>query len=149
MDQHTAPHRNFLLKKEIGSYGVDMRTILRSLDTVLAEGAPVPRHDELEDVTLFLRGHIALLIPEVEDLAWTLPKNDSVRCAAMAGVREAERKTGPGAGAGSGLVSAFRYAQQLARVCRMLVQHYGQLQAMGEAMKHPESAAQATPRRAH
>ncbi|UQA93490.1 DUF6415 family natural product biosynthesis protein [Streptomyces halobius] len=59
-----------------------MRTILRSLDAVLAEGAPVPRHDELEDVTLFLRGHIALLIPEVEDVAVELPKGDSVRGAA-------------------------------------------------------------------
>ncbi|MEV0369927.1 DUF6415 family natural product biosynthesis protein [Streptomyces sp. NPDC050636] len=132
MDQHASLHRNFLLKEEIGSYGVDIRTILRSLDTVLAEDAPVPRHDELEDVTLFLRGHIALLIPEVEELAWALPKDDSVRCAALAGVREAQRKTGPGAGAGSGLMSALRYAQQLARVCRALVHHYGQLQVMGE-----------------
>ncbi|TJZ53026.1 hypothetical protein FCH28_17880 [Streptomyces piniterrae] len=141
MDQQTSLHRNFLLKEEISAYGIDMRTILRSLDAVLAEGAPVPRHDELEDVTLLLRGHIALLIPEVLELAWGLPADDAVRCAALAGVREARRKTGELAGAGSGLVSAWRYAQQLARVCRALVHHYGQLQALGEVSGHVDEGA--------
>ena len=125
----------------MSAYGIDMRTILRSLDTVLADGAPVPRHDQLEDLTLLLRGHIELLIPEVQYLAWELPKDDAVRCAALAGVREARRKTSELAGAGSGLVSARRYAQQLARVCRALVHHYGQLQALDGA---PQGADEGT-----
>ncbi|MFJ3811578.1 DUF6415 family natural product biosynthesis protein [Streptomyces sp. NPDC090073] len=66
----------------------------RLLDQDAQESAPV----ELETLSLQLRGHIQLLIPEVRDKASALPKSDIPRACALACIGEAEMRLrlGPG-----------------------------------------------------
>lgn len=48
-----------------------------------------PDPDELPTLTLQLRGHLMLLLPEVEDRARVRAEDDAVRIRALAGVEEA------------------------------------------------------------
>ena len=107
--------------------------MLETVDALLEEDAPLPRHTEVEDMTLLLRGHIQLLIPEIEDRAAALPQGDTVRCLAMAGIGEARRKLLYDKGPGPGLVSAVAHAQRMARCCRALIFHFGEVEAEREA----------------
>ncbi|KAF5991835.1 MULTISPECIES: DUF6415 family natural product biosynthesis protein [Streptomyces] len=76
-----------------------MRSAVRRL---LAEDAQLPSLEELETLTLQLRGHIALLIPEVEATAGCLPKGDVPRYCALACVGEARGKLSQQARPGTG-----------------------------------------------
>lgn len=57
----------------------DLATMRSAVRRLLAEDAQLPSLEELETLTLQLRGHIALLIPEVEATAGRLPKDDVPR----------------------------------------------------------------------
>lgn len=99
-----------------------MREAARRL---LVEGAEEPAADELDTLLLQLRGHIELLIPDVEKATLRLPKDDIPRYCALACIGEARRKLAivpkPGPG------SAVAYARRLSRVVHALADHYESL----------------------
>ncbi|MER6059854.1 DUF6415 family natural product biosynthesis protein [Streptomyces sp. NPDC001792] len=84
-----------------------------------------PNPTELHMVTTMLRGHLALLIPEVEARAGRLPKDSAPRYTALACVGEARRKLG----VGDGCTPAVRVAvaRKLARCLSALCHHYERL----------------------
>ncbi|WP_269853638.1 DUF6415 family natural product biosynthesis protein [Streptomyces sp. RPT161] len=98
-----------------------------TVNTVLGDRAAYPRYEEVEELVLCLRGHIMLLIPEVETLACAQPKDDLCRALALAGIAEARRKLR--GDTGTGLASAVLHAQQLARACQALLLHHKRLTA--------------------
>jgi hypothetical protein len=83
--------------------------------------AQLPRYEDLQAMTSRLRGHIMLLIPQVEGVASRLPMDDIPGRVALAGVGEARRRMD--AAAGAGLVSAVKHAQKLARSVESLCSH--------------------------
>ncbi|MFI6354380.1 DUF6415 family natural product biosynthesis protein [Streptomyces sp. NPDC050743] len=84
---------------------------------------PVPT--ELDTLTTMLRGHLALLIPEVEAKAGRLPKDSVPRYTALACAGEARRKLG----VGDGCTPAVRVAvaRKFARSLNALCRHYERL----------------------
>lgn len=104
------------------------RAIAETVEAVLGERrAAYPRHEETEELVLTLRGHLMRLIPEVEALACAQPKDDLCRILALAAIAEARRKLR--GDTGTGLASAVRHAEQLARACRALLLHHKRLTA--------------------
>ncbi|MEU2358767.1 DUF6415 family natural product biosynthesis protein [Streptomyces misionensis] len=81
---------------------------------------PVP--ENLDTLTLALRGHLELLIPEVEQRARQLPKDSAVRYCANAYVGEARGKLQAGPSPRYG--GEAGHARRLARVLRALCDHY-------------------------
>lgn len=98
-----------------------------AIQRLLGADAQLPTHDELVTMTLQLRGHIVLLIPEIEDWARALPTSETVREAAMAGVGEAQRILS--ATPNPGLVSEVKCAQSLARSVKALLTQLDSLEA--------------------
>ncbi|WP_328441740.1 DUF6415 family natural product biosynthesis protein [Streptomyces sp. NBC_00444] len=86
-----------------------------------APDALPPPTDETDTLTLQLRGHIELMIPEVEQAAGSRFKDVQSYCA-MACAGEARRKMGvtPRAGLDAGVA----YARRLARSLNALCDHY-------------------------
>ncbi|WFB08959.1 DUF6415 family natural product biosynthesis protein [Streptomyces sp. LX-29] len=101
---------------------VATKEVRATVAAVLGERAALPRFEEVEEAVLFLRGHMMLLIPEIEDLSRLRPKDDLVVILALAGVGEARRKLRMSPG--PGLVSAVEHAKHLARSCDALLRHY-------------------------
>ncbi|MFF5001681.1 DUF6415 family natural product biosynthesis protein [Streptomyces phaeochromogenes] len=99
-----------------------MRTTARRL---LAEDAELPTFDELETLTLLLRGHLMLAIPEVESTAAEFPEDDVPRACALACVKEARMRLG--LEVGHGLPAGIAHAQRLARAVGSLCDHYDNL----------------------
>ncbi|WP_210587143.1 DUF6415 family natural product biosynthesis protein [Streptomyces sp. GESEQ-35] len=77
-----------------------------------------PAADEVDTLTLALRGHIELLVPEVERAAGSRFKDVQSYCA-MACVGEARRKMSvpPLAGLDAGVAHARRLARSLSALC--------------------------------
>ena len=77
----------------------DLETMRESAGMVLnRDGAPEavpPAGDELDTLTAALRGHIALLAPEVDQAARLLPENNPTRASALACVGEAATSCAP------------------------------------------------------
>ncbi|MFF7521295.1 DUF6415 family natural product biosynthesis protein [Streptomyces pseudovenezuelae] len=107
----------------------DLATMREAVDRLLdPEAVPEalpPAPGALETLTIQLRGHLDLLMPEVEQAALRLPKNDIPRYCALACLGEARGKLraepsptphGP-----------LAYARRLARVLNALCDHYEQL----------------------
>ncbi|MCM2577968.1 DUF6415 family natural product biosynthesis protein [Streptomyces meridianus] len=109
---------------------VDLAVIRETIDAVLGENATLPRYEQVEEYVLLLRGHVMLLVPEVEDRARLRPADDPSRCRALAGVGEAQRQLN--GATGPGLVSAVQHAQRLARCCQALLCHYARLTGLAE-----------------
>lgn len=99
-----------------------MRVTARRL---LAEDAELPGFDELETLTLLLRGHLMVTIPEVEIAAAEFAKDDVPRVCALSCVREARMRLG--LEAGHGLPAGIAHAQRLARAVASLCDHYDNL----------------------
>ncbi|MFR9794339.1 DUF6415 family natural product biosynthesis protein [Streptomyces sp. MS06] len=99
-----------------------MRDVVRRL---LAGDAEPSAPEELETLTLQLRGHMMLAIPEVEARAGKLPKDDVPRACALACVGEARMRLGlePGRTFPAGIA----HAQRLARSVGALCDHLGNL----------------------
>ncbi|MFI1420262.1 DUF6415 family natural product biosynthesis protein [Streptomyces sp. NPDC020731] len=103
-----------------------MRDIVnRLLDPDAVPEALPPTGDELRTLTETVRGHLALLAPEVETAAWKL-KSDSVhRYTVLGCVWEArsrlEAQPSPRFGGAPG------YARRLARALNALCDHYEML----------------------
>ncbi|MFB7273929.1 DUF6415 family natural product biosynthesis protein [Streptomyces sp. NPDC056244] len=95
----------------------------RSVDN-LDDGVP---DEDLETVTLRLRGHLALLIPELEHRLGRLGETDRAR--AEAGIGEARRRLD----AGPGPLGPGRHAQILGRSVIALCAHLGHGQEIDDA----------------
>ncbi|MER5220846.1 DUF6415 family natural product biosynthesis protein [Streptomyces flaveus] len=95
-----------------------MRACARRL---LAEDAELPTPDELETLTLQLRGHINLLMPEVEQVASRLPYDDIPRYCALACIGEARKKLS--LEPSPGLHGGIAFARRLSRVVHALCDH--------------------------
>ncbi|MFJ4584156.1 DUF6415 family natural product biosynthesis protein [Streptomyces echinatus] len=89
--------------------------------------AQPPTGEQLATLTATLRGHVELMIPEVERLVARLPEDDIPRYCAQACVGEARRKL---AGRTSSEVPVIN-ARRLARVLSSLCDHYEALTGQG------------------
>lgn len=106
---------------------VDMETMRAATRRLLAEDAELPAFAELDTLTLRLRGHMMLIIPEVEMAAGRLPKDDIPRYCALACVGEARMRLN--LTAGRGLPAGIAHARRLSRSLNALCDHYENLRA--------------------
>ncbi|MDQ0934769.1 DUF6415 family natural product biosynthesis protein [Streptomyces turgidiscabies] len=92
---------------------------------LLSQDAEPPAADELATLTMMLREHMELLIPEVAVIAGRLPEDNIPRYCALACVGEARGKlrVGPGPGAGGDV----EYTRKLARSLNALCDHWENL----------------------
>lgn len=104
---------------------LDIETMRESARRLLIEGAELPGVDELETLTLQLRGHIMLAIPEVEAAAARLDEDDIPRACALVGVHEARMRLN--LESGPTLPGGIAHAQRLARSVNALCDHYESL----------------------
>ncbi|WP_406359349.1 DUF6415 family natural product biosynthesis protein [Streptomyces sp. NBC_00715] len=100
----------------------DIATMRSSARRFLTEDAFLPSSLELETLMLQLRGHMQLLIPDVEQLIARLPHDDVPRYCALACVGEARRKLG--IARHFGLDAGIAHARRLARSLNALCDHY-------------------------
>jgi hypothetical protein len=100
---------------------VDVETMRATARRLLAEDAEPPMPDELETLTLTLRGMIMLAVPEVETAAGRLPEDDVPRYCALACVGEARMRLD--LEPGHGLPAGIAHAQRLARSVNALCDH--------------------------
>lgn len=84
--------------------------------------ALAPSGDQLATLTLTLREHLAVLMPEVERAAGTLKRESIPRYCALACLGEARGKLR--ATPAGGPDGALRHAQRLARVLNALCDHF-------------------------
>jgi hypothetical protein len=103
----------------------DIETMRTSARRLLAGDAIQPGADELDTLTLTLRGHMELLIPDVEAAAGKQPKDDIPRYCALACVGEARGKLR--AGQGPGADGGVTYTRKLARSLNALCDHWENL----------------------
>ncbi|MET7727739.1 DUF6415 family natural product biosynthesis protein [Streptomyces mirabilis] len=98
---------------------MDIETMRESARRLLADDAEVPSPEELEILTLRLRGHMMLAIPEVETAAGRLPKDDIPRYCALACVGEARMRLNlePGRTLPAGIAHAQRLARSVNALC--------------------------------
>ncbi|MEU0106561.1 DUF6415 family natural product biosynthesis protein [Streptomyces sp. NPDC006129] len=83
-----------------------------------------PTGEELATLTTTLRGHLELLLPEVEQAAGPLPENSVTRYGAMYCVGEARGKLRGPELSFAPLAGSVMYARRLARVLVALCDHY-------------------------
>ncbi len=105
----------------------DIETMRDSVRLLLREDAEPLALDEVDTLALTLRGHIELLIPEVEYAAGKLDKDDVPRYCALACVGEARGKLR--AQQPPGLDRGTVYARKLARSLNALCDHHENLGA--------------------
>ncbi|MFD7919125.1 DUF6415 family natural product biosynthesis protein [Streptomyces sp. NPDC059740] len=108
----------------------DAGTLPAGAAVVLAEGQPLPRHEDLAEATRLVCSRLRLLLPETERLAAALPPEDPVRRRVLRCVTEAAARLA--ADPGPGLVSAMRHAQALARCHHDLGEWRALLAARGD-----------------
>lgn len=111
----------------------DIQVMRAGARRLLVEDAELPALDELDTAALALRGHIHLLIPEVERAAARQPKDSIPRYCALACIGEAHNKLR--LGDGGTLPIRVSVVRKLARVVNALCDHYENL---GSA--HPGAA---------
>jgi uncharacterized protein DUF6415 len=104
---------------------LDIATMREGANQVLANNAPLPNWDDLHTITLQLRGHLMLLVPEIEDLTGRLPDDAVPRTVARAGAGEARRRLDEMPG--PNLPRAVAHAQRLARSVEALCTHLERL----------------------
>lgn len=102
---------------------LDIETMRASPRRLLAEDAELPSPEELEILTLRLRGHIMIMIPEVEIAAGRQPKDDIPRYCALACVGEARMRLNlePGRTLPAGIAHAQRLARSVNALCDHVV----------------------------
>ncbi len=101
----------------------DTATMRRSAARALPpEGEEPPTGEALEQLTGLLRGHMELIVPQVEQAAAKLPRDDVPRYCALACLGEARRKLSSQAGEGE--YGAQAHARRLARSLMALCDHY-------------------------
>ncbi|MGW6271201.1 DUF6415 family natural product biosynthesis protein [Streptomyces sp. NPDC055060] len=100
-------------------------TLRATARRLIGEAADVPAPEELDALTLTLRGHIMLTIPKVESAARKLAEDAVPRACALACIGEARMKLGTEPPPGR--PAAIAHAQKLARVLNALVYHFESL----------------------
>lgn len=97
----------------------DVETMRAAVRRLLAEDAEPPSLEELDTLTLQLRGHIMLLIPEVETAAGLLPNDDVPRACALACIGESRMRLNlePGRSLPAGIAHAQRLARAVGALC--------------------------------
>ncbi|MEU3842899.1 DUF6415 family natural product biosynthesis protein [Streptomyces sp. NPDC028635] len=117
---------NAIIESSNATAPLDITTMRETAAQLLGQGdAPEllpPAPGNLETLTALLRGHLELMIPEVEKKAARLPKNSVPRYCALACVGEARRKLSEQATPRYG--GEPGHARRLARVLRALCEHY-------------------------
>lgn len=104
---------------------LDVATMRASARRLLLDDAKVPTAEELEALTLLLRGHMMLLIPEVGKATGGLPKDDVPRACALACIGEARIRLGHEPR--PGLPAGIAHAQRLSRSVNALLDHLDNL----------------------
>ncbi|MFU0241648.1 DUF6415 family natural product biosynthesis protein [Streptomyces scabiei] len=104
---------------------IDVPTMRASARRLLVEGEPRPDAEELETLTLMLRGHIMVAIPEVEAAASKLAEDDIPRACALACIGEARMRLSSEVGPSPR--AEFADVQLLARSVNALCDHYENL----------------------
>lgn len=100
-----------------------MRAVVdRLLDPDVVPEALPPAADEVDTLTLQLRGHIQLLAPEVEEAARKLKKGSVRRYSVLGCVWEARSRLEATPSSRNG--GAVGHARRLARVLNALCDHY-------------------------
>jgi hypothetical protein len=115
---------------------LDLETMRTCADHLLAEGAKTPSPEELEILTLQLRGHIMVTIPEFEAAAPALPEDDVSRACALFCIGEARLRLSAEPGR---TLTRIAHAQRLARSVQALCDHYEN--GEHQCPKAPERAA--------
>jgi hypothetical protein len=101
---------------------LDLETMRTCAYRLLAEGAKAPSPEELEILTLQLRGHIMVAVPEVEAAVPALPEDDVPRACSLFCIGEARLRLN--AEPGRTRAARIADAQRLARSVRALCDHY-------------------------
>ncbi|MFE0547094.1 DUF6415 family natural product biosynthesis protein [Streptomyces sp. NPDC058891] len=101
---------------------VDIDTMRHSISRLIGPDTESLEGPELAGLTGLLRGHMQLIIPEIEQAAGNLPRDDVPRYCALACIGEARAKLRAAAGAGPDRAAA--YARRLARSLAALCDHY-------------------------
>ncbi|MEU6655282.1 DUF6415 family natural product biosynthesis protein [Streptomyces sp. NPDC046900] len=101
---------------------VDIDTMRHSISRLIGPDTESPEGEELAGLTGLLRGHMQLIIPEIEQAAGNLPMDDVPRYCALACIGEARVKLR--AAAGDGPHRAVAHARKLARSLTALCDHY-------------------------
>ena len=127
MAHRTAPPA---VTAELAEPPVDVATMRATARRLLAEdAAPVPA-DEVPVLISTLRGHLELIVPEVEVCAAQLPENPAVTIpAACALVATADVRRLLDVVPRTGYGSAIVHARRLARRVNAMVDHYENLQS--------------------
>lgn len=126
----------------IGAGAVDVLVMRQTIALVLPAEDELPPGLDIDSFTTTLRGHMQLIVPEVESKALALDKEDIPRYCALACVGEANGKLR--ARAGQGAYAALVFARKLARSLAALCDHYETLTGMPICMAcdksiHPRS----------
>jgi hypothetical protein len=101
---------------------IDVELMHETAARLLAEDAELPSLEEIETLTLRLRGMIMVAIPEIEILAGKAPKDDIPATCARACIGEARMRLR--LEPGGNLPQQVAHAQRLARSVRALADHY-------------------------
>lgn len=110
---------------------IDIEGMRANADRLLAPDAEAPAAQELETLTLTLKGHLALILPEVEYAAAARRDDDDMpRFCARMGAAEARRKLS--AEPGRRLSDRLAYGRRLSRSLNALCRHYEILRAAAE-----------------
>ncbi|MBQ1090646.1 DUF6415 family natural product biosynthesis protein [Streptomyces sp. B93] len=105
---------------------MDVETMRATARRLLADTAEPPSPEDLETLTLQLRGHIMVAIPEVEAARHRLPKDDIPGACALACVGEARLRLGT-TPHNDTLPARIAHAQRLARIVNALCDHHENL----------------------
>ncbi|MGW7667512.1 DUF6415 family natural product biosynthesis protein [Streptomyces sp. NPDC054775] len=113
---------NSILATQAETQPVDIETMRTSIGRLLGPSVTAPEDGGLAELTELLRGHMQLIIPEIEQAAAQLPTDDVPRYCALACIGEARAKLR--AIAGDGPHRAVAYGRKLARSLAALCDHY-------------------------
>ncbi|MFI6282598.1 DUF6415 family natural product biosynthesis protein [Streptomyces sp. NPDC050988] len=119
------------------SLPVDTATMHATTALMLDEHAELPTADELNNLILLYRGHLMLLIPEVEKAGLGLPEGEPVGRGVHAGVAEA--RTRLDLEAGPTLPAEVAHAQRLARSVICLLGHLEEPGRAPDEPNHPSA----------
>ncbi|MEU6371240.1 DUF6415 family natural product biosynthesis protein [Streptomyces sp. NPDC046931] len=107
---------------QAGTLPVDVEMMRESTSRLIGPDTASLEGEKLAWLTSLMRGHIQLIIPEIEQAAGKLPEDDVPRYCALACIGEARAKLRTTADAGPHRAAA--HARKLARSLMALCDHY-------------------------